>query len=47
MNSNYLLLVVFVIAHILFFVHAWKNAVDYQSLNDSERESELLDFYRP
>ena len=47
MNSNTLLLVVFVIAHILFFVHAWKNAADYQSLNDLERESELLDFYHP
>jgi len=47
MNSNDLLLVAFVIVHILFFVHAWKNADDYQSLNDPERESELLDFYRP
>ena len=47
MNSNTLLLVVFVIAHILFFVHAWKNAADYQSLNDPEHESELLDFYHP
>ena len=47
MNSNDLLLVVFVIVHILFFVHVRKNAADYQSLNDPERESELLDFYRP
>jgi len=47
MTSNDLLLVVFVIAHILLFVHAWKNAADYQSLNDPERETELLDLYRP
>ena len=47
MNSDSLLLVVFVIAHILLFVHAWKNASEYQSLNDPQRESELLDFYRP
>ena len=47
MNSNYLLLVALVIAHILLFIHAWKNAADYRSLNDPECESELLDFYRP
>ena len=47
MFSDHILLVVFVIAHILFFVHAWRNATDHQNLNDPEREAELLNFYHP
>ena len=47
MSSNHILLAVFVIAHILFFIHIWKNAADYQGINDPDREVDFINFYHP